>query len=328
MNIPSKIIPQLYLGTLQHARDISLLQELQIKHVLSVINAHEAKLLPKFYLYDIQNRQYEPINVRHENILIHCHMGISRSVTIVVAFLMNKWHLSTQDTLIFVRTKRSICNPNDGFVYQLNLYNQMNYRLDIQNKEFRHFLLYKTIFPFLSIDTVHQMLEKYWYMMQQYERLNDNQQQQQWYRCRKCSYKLFNDIHILESNRLLFQYPTTIRFLVRRNIFLWEISGKNCMKLTDFDSLTCNKISSSPPSSSNQQSNFDCNQYIIEPLQWTIKSTFGEMDTDYQLHCPGCSTVIGTIQIRSTPKIQCKCSIHCDCFSIISIVVDKKAVIV
>lgn len=139
MNSPSKIISQLYLGNIHHAKDISLLQELQIKNVLSVTNSHETKGLPKFHLYNIQNRHYEKcdnptedlltifidciqfinqaINVRHENILIHCHMGVSRSVTIVIAYLLSKWHLSIQDTLLFVRTKRPLCNPNEGFIY-------------------------------------------------------------------------------------------------------------------------------------------------------------------------------------------------------------------
>lgn len=351
MNIPNKIIPQLYLGNIHHARDISLLQNLRIKHVLSIINSHEQRLLPRFYQHNIHNRQFErcdkptedlltifpetiqfihrAINVRHENILIHCHMGISRSVTIVAAFLMTKWHLSTQEILLFIRTKRSVCNPNDGFIYQLNLYDRMNYRLDIRNKEFRQYLFYKTLLPFSSIDTIHHMIDRYWTIIEHYEQKQlIDANIQQWYRCRQCSSKIFNDNHLLESNRIVFRNPTTIRSLVRQNILLREISGKQCLKLSDFDS-TMN-INNDDDSTKNPKSVIDCNRYLIEPLPWMniIITTVKEMDIDYQLQCPGCSSVIGSIRIESSPKIQCKCSNHCDLFSFIVIFIDKNVAII
>ncbi|UYV66581.1 DUSP3 [Cordylochernes scorpioides] len=51
-------------------------------------------------------------------VLVHCRAGISRSATLVIAFLMIKKGLSVQEALKTVRAKRAII-PNDGFLRQL-----------------------------------------------------------------------------------------------------------------------------------------------------------------------------------------------------------------
>jgi len=54
------------------------------------------------------------------SILIHCHQGVSRSVTVVCAWLMETKNFSAQEALEFVREKRPIVDPNKGFIEQLN----------------------------------------------------------------------------------------------------------------------------------------------------------------------------------------------------------------
>ncbi|XP_076355040.1 dual specificity protein phosphatase 3-like isoform X2 [Tachypleus tridentatus] len=55
-------------------------------------------------------------------VLVHCRQGISRSATLVLAFLMIKRHLTAQEAMRTVRSKREII-PNDGFLKQLCLLN-------------------------------------------------------------------------------------------------------------------------------------------------------------------------------------------------------------
>ena len=51
-------------------------------------------------------------------VLVHCMVGISRSATIVIAYLMIKRHMSLEDAGRLVRRHREV-RPNDGFLRQL-----------------------------------------------------------------------------------------------------------------------------------------------------------------------------------------------------------------
>ncbi len=55
-----------------------------------------------------------------ENVLVHCKFGISRSATIVISYIIQKFHYRTNEAMAFVSSKRSIINPNNGFIKQLN----------------------------------------------------------------------------------------------------------------------------------------------------------------------------------------------------------------
>ena len=55
----------------------------------------------------------------NKNIIVHCAAGMSRSASLVIAYLMieNRW--SYEETYNFVKNKRPIVDPNIGFVKQL-----------------------------------------------------------------------------------------------------------------------------------------------------------------------------------------------------------------
>lgn len=54
-------------------------------------------------------------------------MGKSRSATICIAYLLHKQRsaLTPQSALALIRESRPLCEPNDGFMEQLNLYHEM-----------------------------------------------------------------------------------------------------------------------------------------------------------------------------------------------------------
>ena len=56
------------------------------------------------------------------SIYIHCQMGISRSPTIVIAYLMKKFNLSLHSAKSFVVSKRPQVDPNISFYCQLEKY--------------------------------------------------------------------------------------------------------------------------------------------------------------------------------------------------------------
>lgn len=53
-------------------------------------------------------------------VLIHCHMGISRSVTVACAFLMRVTGMTCGEALHHVQWKHRVANPNAGFLRQLS----------------------------------------------------------------------------------------------------------------------------------------------------------------------------------------------------------------
>jgi protein-tyrosine phosphatase len=57
-----------------------------------------------------------------EPVLVHCKEGISRSTTVVVAYLMAKRGLSLSDALAQTCAARPVAKPNRGFLEQLHRY--------------------------------------------------------------------------------------------------------------------------------------------------------------------------------------------------------------
>lgn len=60
-------------------------------------------------------------------------MGKSRSATVVIAYLMQEHNISPSEALSHVRQARSICEPNPGFMKQLDLYADMHTPEDVEN---------------------------------------------------------------------------------------------------------------------------------------------------------------------------------------------------
>ncbi|ALH06767.1 dual specificity protein phosphatase [Port-miou virus] len=56
---------------------------------------------------------------QNKKVLVHCMMGISRSASCVIAYLMLKKEMTFMDALSLVRRKRPCVSPNPGFLKQL-----------------------------------------------------------------------------------------------------------------------------------------------------------------------------------------------------------------
>lgn len=58
-------------------------------------------------------------------VFVHCAMGKSRSATLVVAYLMWKYHLDPATALEQLCEGRPVCDPNPGFKEQLQVWQRM-----------------------------------------------------------------------------------------------------------------------------------------------------------------------------------------------------------
>lgn len=84
-------------------------------HLSITMDDYEKEQISKYF-----NCVSEFISIHsNESILIHCMAGISRSVTLVIAYLMIKEKKSMFDAYKIVQQGRSGANPNPGFREQL-----------------------------------------------------------------------------------------------------------------------------------------------------------------------------------------------------------------
>ncbi|KAK4405679.1 Dual specificity protein phosphatase 1 [Sesamum angolense] len=145
-NIPCQIEEGLYLGSLGAANNRSALKSLNITHILTIAISL-APAHPNDFIYkivevpdreDITITQYfdecfafiDEARARGGGVLVHCFAGRSRSVTVVVGYLMFKHGMSFTEALEYVKTKRPVASPNSGFMLQLQEYErslQVNY---------------------------------------------------------------------------------------------------------------------------------------------------------------------------------------------------------
>ncbi|CAF3493530.1 unnamed protein product [Rotaria socialis] len=83
----------LYHGNISNARNIEVLHELDIQHILN-----------------------------NENVLVHCQAGISRSSAIVLAYLLKYQQKTLLAAYGYLTERRHLAEPNGCFLLQLIRY--------------------------------------------------------------------------------------------------------------------------------------------------------------------------------------------------------------
>ncbi|CAF4179134.1 unnamed protein product, partial [Adineta steineri] len=68
------------------------------------------------------NQFIEQALADHGCVLVHCNAGISRSASIVLAYLIGIHRMQYEEAYQLLRKARVNIRPNDGFVRQLNEY--------------------------------------------------------------------------------------------------------------------------------------------------------------------------------------------------------------
>ncbi|XP_017975696.1 PREDICTED: dual specificity protein phosphatase 1B isoform X2 [Theobroma cacao] len=125
----------LFLGSLRDASNKSALKSSNVTHILTVANLSVPSYPNDFVYKIIEVMDREETNLMQYfdecfsfideakrlggGVLVHCFMGISRSVTMVVAYLMKKHGMSFSQALEHVKRRRPQASPNSGFILQL-----------------------------------------------------------------------------------------------------------------------------------------------------------------------------------------------------------------
>lgn len=155
-----QIEPGLWLGNVTAAADLPTLEKLAIRSILTIdscpLPAHvtenpglrvkyiQASDVPREDLikhFEDTNKFIRDSLAEERNILVHCYFGVSRSATIVIAYIMDKYRIGYEAALHRVKSRRRFVLPNPGFVTQLKLFAIMNYTIDPQNDRYKLFRL-------------------------------------------------------------------------------------------------------------------------------------------------------------------------------------------
>ncbi|XP_062000724.1 uncharacterized protein LOC133717972 [Rosa rugosa] len=75
------------------------------------------------------------------SVLVHCFAGVSRSAAIITAYLMRTEQLSQEDALGSLRQSCEFVCPNDGFLNQLKMYEDMGFKVDHASPIYKSFRL-------------------------------------------------------------------------------------------------------------------------------------------------------------------------------------------
>lgn len=139
------IIDGLYLGNIVAASDDKMLKKHGVTHILRVLKGDYGKIHADKFVYkiiqidDLPNQNIQKYfeqahkfiddalsgetDGRKNKVLVHCQVGMSRSATVVISYLMKKFpEMSLTKAYRLAKSKRPIVNPNDGFMKQLRLY--------------------------------------------------------------------------------------------------------------------------------------------------------------------------------------------------------------
>ncbi|XP_017844495.1 protein phosphatase Slingshot isoform X1 [Drosophila busckii] len=146
----NKVLPGLYVGNYRDSKDHQQLEKFKITHIIAIHDSPRRLLPDKHYLcvmasdtpdqnlsqyFSVCNDFIHAARLREGNVLIHCLAGMSRSVTVAVAYIMTATNLNWKEALKVVRSGRAVANPNSGFQTQLLEFEQ--YKLGEERRRLR-----------------------------------------------------------------------------------------------------------------------------------------------------------------------------------------------
>lgn len=299
-----EIEPNLYLGNLTAATDVKWLKDIKITHILTVDSCplpRKIQLLPNITTKYIQitdmpredfliffGDAYQFIDDGIKlggRVLVHCYYGVSRSATLVIAYLMKKHGMCLDAAFEFVKSKRRFVGPNAGFLEQLKLYEDMGCDIDYQNIQFKMYRLQ------IAADKVRKakiLPSNFADLIKSDPALTTVRPEPTVYRCKKCR-------RIVASASNILPHTPHERQIWR------NVSTNKSEKILKSKKSTLPEVLTVENDEENH-TDFCTKTYFIEPLAWMSDISH---NIEGKLNCPKCNAKLGSFSWTS--GCQCPC---------------------
>lgn len=225
----------------------------------------------------------------NNGVIVFCHEGISRSPTIIAMFLMKKYKLSLDISLHAIKRKSKDISPNSGFLKQLKLFEQNEFK----TKDANGFLLlpFKNLLVTSSFATDFSKLK-----------LDDN------------------SFHVKNQKIFTTGFDEISHENAQRNT---QITCKICKRILALDDIHVEyheplnqPLKKKNISKEKKQIDSKCSHYFLKaPLLW-MQDELKNLKIQGKFSCPKCNRKIGGYSWKG---FQCSCgkwcvpSIHLSC---------------
>lgn len=155
-----EVIPRLWIGDYASSQSLSTLLAHGISHIVAAMKQDYPVLHPSLTVHRILIDDSPKTNIIAHfpassnfirtalasspttSVLVHCQAGISRSTTLVAAYLMEEQNLDVEQAVDLIRSVRSQVEPTEVFLQQLEMFERCECEWDpIKWNEQRRFLM-------------------------------------------------------------------------------------------------------------------------------------------------------------------------------------------
>lgn len=308
----TRILGNIYIGSLQPIQDrVPLHAKFNITHILSII---QYQTIPEYLIrkgYSLKNIpindddstdilkylnetnsfidkclfpdeiEYSPtlVDFRKKpqtggSVFIHCHAGVSRSCAFTIAYLMYRYRLSLKNSLYAIKRKRDICQPNDNFIKQLEIFENMGSTyVDENNKDYKQWKLENSI----KLDPTGEDILSKDSTFKDIDEENIDNDELKIARCKKCRTKL-------ASSNSFIKHEPPAKDSEEAHFIKRVYKSKRVIDIQD--------------------SSLVCSHYFVEPLNWMKEELQGKQELEGKFSCPGCKSKVGGYNWKGS---RCSC---------------------
>uniref|UniRef100_A0A4W5LBD0 Dual specificity protein phosphatase 12 n=1 Tax=Hucho hucho TaxID=62062 RepID=A0A4W5LBD0_9TELE len=194
-----------YIGAASDLKDAQDLTNAGITHILTVDSEQPASPDGPFrmkYVYSLDESSTDLLShfddcisficdacEASKSVLVHCHVGQSRSAAVVTAYLMKCHKMNFGDAYAKLQQLKPDVKMNEGFVDQLALYESLGCEVDVTSPQYKQYRLQKLTEKYPELQNV----PKEFFAVDPYLSTCSEVV----YRCKKCRRTLFRTSSIL-----------------------------------------------------------------------------------------------------------------------------------